>query len=241
MIRKLFVFLIKVYVILLFVFDLLLPQSDIHRIKIYSENEFELFINNSSVYKGKNFDTLLISGKYLIEAYLIQDEPKIFIYKQFVHLNSDTLIELNKIYDLRVRSKPEDAKVYIDSIFFGYTPLSIYLLFKPASLTVESFNFNKKIFDLSNFEKYDFFVEFKRESQLVKRSYFDFKYLALTSTILSGILSVYYKKQADKFYFKPDRTQSDLNLVKKYDNYSAAFTIGMEISFGIFVYMLFDN
>lgn len=241
MIKRLFVFQIKVILTLLFVFDLLLPQSNNHRLKIYSGHEFELIINNSLVYKGNNFDTLINSGKYLIEAYLIKDEPKIFIYKQFVYLYSDTVIELNKIFKFRVKSNPEDAKVYIDSIFFGYSPLHLNLLFKPSLLTIEKIGYNKKIFELSNFENYDFFVEFKQESQTIKKRYFDYKYLALTSTILNGILSFYYKKQADKFYFKPDKTQNDLNLVKKYDNYSAAFTIGMEISFGIFVYLLFND
>jgi hypothetical protein len=70
---------------------------------------------------------------------------------------------------------------------------------------------------------------------------FDYKYIALTSTVITGALAAYTKQVANKYFYKTDRTNEDMQKVKTYDRYSVIFTIGMEISFGIFVYLLFQE
>lgn len=239
MIRKLLLSLIKTTLILFFIFNLSFSQQSEYRLQIISERSFELFLNDVFQYRGNLFDTLLNAGKYKIEAYLLNSEPKFSIYKKEIDLISDTIINFNQIYPFTLRTKPSDALVFIDSIFFGYTPLNLNLLFKPRTLTVK-LNSDYKTFDLEKFNNYDFEIDFGIISKK-KKTIVDYKYIALTSTIINGILSAYYKQKADKFFYKTNRTQSDFDIVKKYDAYSAAFTIGMEISFGIFVYLLFNE
>ncbi len=218
---------------------LLYAQYNSYRLTIKSNYEFQLFINDQSVFSGKYFDTTLIQKKYKVEAFLRESTPELFIFKQNIELLSDTLIELNQPIPFSVKTKPSDAKVFIDSTFFGYTPIRLNLLFKPKLLNVQYNDFNKEI-QLGQLDKYDFEIDFN-QSKTKEKILIDPKYIALTTTIINGFLSTYFKQKADKYYYKPDRTQNDLDLVRKYDKLSAAFTIGMEISFGIFVYMLFKE
>lgn len=217
----------------------LYSQSNYYRLAINSNDEFQLFINDQFVFRGKYFDTTLIRNKYKVEAYLKEFTPELYIFKQNIELISDTLIELIQPIPFSVKTKPFDAKVFIDSTFFGYTPIRLNLLFKPKLLNVQLNDFHKEI-QLGQLDKYDFEIDFN-QSKTIKKIIVDPKYIALTSTIINGFLSTYFKQKADKYYYKPDRTQTDLDLVRKYDKYSAAFIIGMEISFGIFVYLLFKE
>lgn len=232
MTKKLLLFLINLFIF----FTNANSQPDEFRLRIVSGNNFELYINDLFSYRGKDFDTILLAGKYKLEAILLNAKPKLSVYKQLIELNSDTLIELNRYFPFSLRTRPDDAKIFIDSLFFGYSPIHLNLLFRPKMLSLQ-LDKNEKIFILEKSDSYNFEIDFENYSEKKKRTS-GYKYIALASTIINGIFSAYYKQKADKFYYKPDRTQAEYKLVKKYDNYSAVFTIGMEISFGIFVYLL---
>lgn len=237
MTKKSLLFLINLFVF--FAFTNASSQTGEFLLRIISENDFELYVNDLFSYRGKEFDTILSAGKYKLEAVLLNSNPKLSVYKQLIELSSDTLIELNSYFPFSLKSRPDNAKVFIDSLFFGYSPIHMNLLFRPKILSLQLDN-SEKIFNLEKASSYNFEIDFENYSEK-KKSSFGYKYIALTSTIINGILSAYYKQKADKFYYKSDRTQADYELVKKYDNYSAVFTIGMEISFGIFVYLLFKE
>lgn len=239
MIRKLLHFLSKIIFIVNLFLGVIYSQSDKYQLVIKSVNTFELFVNDVYLFRGNNFDTLLTSGKYRIEAYFINSEPVMSVYKKEIELNSDTIIYLNQNFPFTLRTKPPDAKVFIDSIFFGYTPVNFNLLFKPRILSV-SLNDEVRTYNLEKFTKYDFEIDFEKIFSK-STSNINYKYIALASTIVNGIFSSYFKQKADKFYYKPNRSQSDYDIVKRYDFYSAVFTVGMEISFGIFVYLLFNE
>lgn len=214
-------------------------QTRDYRLKIVSENPFELYINDLFCYSGTEFDTIFSSGRYKFEVFLLNSRPKLSVYKQIIDLVSDTLINLNQSFPFTFKTKPNNAKVFIDSLFFGYTPISLNLLFRPKILSIQLNSHDRK-FNLEESNNYNFEIEFEDYYAKTKKFY-GYKYVALTSAIINGIFSTYYKQKADKFYYKPDKTPKDFELVKKYDNYSAIFTIGMEISFGIFVYLLFNE
>jgi hypothetical protein len=218
-------------------------KSEQHRLVLKSDWDFILYLNDYYVYEGNVFDTTLVSGNYKLEAYLSSQTSKLTIFKSFLELNSDTLIYFNQIYPFKLRTRPEDSRVLLDSFFIGYTPLNINLLFRPKLLAIQNMSFGEKNFNISNYDKYDFEFEFKDENKLTqkKENLFNLKYVSLASTIVTGVLSAYYKQLANKFYHKENRTQDDLNRVNKYDKISAIFTVGLEISFGIFVYALFNE
>ncbi|MCR4418317.1 MAG: PEGA domain-containing protein [Ignavibacteria bacterium] len=241
MIKKLLHFLIKALLVLLIFISAGFSQTEKHRLHIIAEKPFELFLNDFSFGTHLYFDTLLQTDVYKIEAYIFEDEPIKNIFKKIVYLNADLIIRLDSFYFVNVRSNPDDAQVYFDSLYFGATPLNLKLLFKPTLLELRKNGYKVHQEDISDFYNYDFFIKLEKEKFEKPSFVFDYKYIALSSTIISGALAAYTKQLANKFFYKLDRSDEDLRKVKVYDRYSGIFTIGMEISFGIFVYLLLQE
>ncbi len=239
MTRKLLLFLINT---LLLFHCQLLSQDSLYSLKIVSPHNFELFINNHYCKIDKELDTTLIMDSYTVEANLIETFPVKTVFKKKLLLNRNTLIELNNTYPLLVRTNPDNARVYIDSLFFGFTPLRLNLLFKPKVLILEKAGYKSIYRNIENDSLYNFYIELQKiGSTQNTHDYKVYKYLALSAVIINGIFSTYYKQLANKHFYKDNRTQDDLNYVRKYDKLSAVFTIGMQLSFGIFVYLIFQE
>lgn len=216
-------------------------QTKEYNLKIISDNEFDLYIENNFIKTTNFFDTTLIAGSYLIEAYSVDSLLNQKIFKRKINLQSDTLIDLNYNFEIFINTQPQDAEIYIDSLFWGFTPANLKLMFQPQLMQLKLAGYKESTFELSggiNFNKEIILESLEKESRKSLKKY---KYIALTSMIVNGILSTYYKQLANKYFYKNEKEQSDYQKIRKYDNYSAAFTIGMEISFGIFVYILFQE
>jgi len=241
MIRRLLLFLISSFLFNLYFFNSGLTQSELQKLEILSEKPFELFINDFSIGIHTRFDTLLKSDIYNIEAFLIDTETVKTVFKQKLFLDNDRRIILDTIYPITIKSFPDDAKIYFDSLYFGSTPLKINLLFRPSLLEIKLPGYKNYIKDISNLSNYNFYIKLEKEKIEKSKFNIEYKYVALGSTIINGALAAYTKQLANKYFYKSDRTNDDLKKVKTYDRYSGIFTIAMEISFGIFVYLLFQE
>lgn len=239
MIKKLLHLLIKSHLLFILFCSTVISQENYFRFIIQSEDEFEFYINDKFTFRGNYYDTTLKSGIYKVEAFQKKSSPEIYLYKRFIELNSDTTIVLNEVYPFLIKTRPSNAMVFMDTVFFGYSPLRLNLLFLPRSIAFKLNGIEKNL-DISTLNNFEIDVDLNQPS-LHKKKFKGYKYIALGSTIFNGLLSTYFKQKADKYYYKPNRTSDDLKFVKKYDNYSAAFTIAMELSFGIFVYLLFNE
>lgn len=241
MIKRSLHFLINTLLITLIFVCTSFPQSDLHRLKIISEKPFELFVNDFSIGSFTEFDTLLKPASYKVEVYLIDTAMVKSIFKKNLLLDNDKEILLDTIYPATIKSYPDDAEVYFDSIYFGSTPLKLNLLFKPSFLDVKKPGYKSYTKDISNLDKFDFYIKLEREEIQRRKFNIDYKYVALTSTIINGAFAAYTKQLANKYFYKSNRSNEDMQKVKTYDRYSGFFTIAMEISFGIFVYLLFQE
>lgn len=239
MIKKLLCLLINSHLLIFLFYSVVISQENKFKFTIQSEFDFELYLNDKFTFQGNYFDTTLKSDTYKVEVFQKRLSPEIYLYKSFVELNSDTSIVLNEFYPFLIKTKPSNAKVYFDTMFFGYSPLRVNLLFLPRIMSVK-LNGEVKSIDITELNNFNIELELS-QTYLNRKKFEGYKYIALGSTIINGLLSAYFKQKADKYYYKPNRSSDDLKHVKKFDNYSAAFTIGMEISFGIFVYLLFKE
>ncbi len=241
MTKKLLHFLISTFSSLLILISLGTAQTGMHKLEIISEKPFELFINDVLIGVKLNFDTLVSANSYKIEAYLIDEGTIKTIFKQNVDITSDLTIRFDTSYYMTVKTYPDDAQVYFDSIYFGSTPLKLSLLYRPTLLEIRKTGFKEFRKDISNLNCYDFYIKLDRENFQKTKFTLYYKYIALASTVINGALAAYSKQMANRYFYKNNRTENDMKKVKTYDRYSGIFTIGMEISFGIFVYMLFQE
>lgn len=241
MIEKLFSSVINFLFLFLIFSCEVLSQTQEHRFIIKSGNEFDLYFEGNFIKTTNIFDTTLNSGIYLVEAYSVDPLFNQKIFKRKIDLQSDRLIDLNCSFDIFINTQPQDAEVYIDSLFCGFTPLKLKLMFNPQFLQLKLTGYKETIINLANEFYFNKEIVLESLGKETRRSFNKYKYIALTSMIVNGILSTYYKQLANKYFYKKDKDQTDYQKIRKYDNYSAVFTIGMEISFSIFVYSLFQE
>ncbi len=241
MIEKLFSSVINFLFLFLIFSCEVFAQTKEYNLKIISDNEFDLYIEGNFIKTTNNFDTTLNSGIYLVEAYSVDSLFNQNIFKRKINLQSDTLIDLNYSFEIFINTKPQDAEVYIDSLFYGFTPLKLKLMFSPQFLQLKLTGYKETIINLANEFYFNKEIVLESLEKEARKSFYKYKYIALTSMIVNGVFSTYYKQLANKYFYKKDKDQSDYQKIRKYDNYSAVFTIGMEISFGIFVYSLFQE
>lgn len=241
MIEKLFSSIIS-FLLLFSIFSCeVFSQIPSHRFIICSDVEFDLYIENNFIKTTYFFDTTLNSGIYLVEAYSVDSLYNQKLFKRKINLQSDTLIDLNHTFEIFVNTKPQDAEVYIDSLFYGYTPFKLKLMYKPQFLQLKLTGYKETTFYLANHINFNKEILLESLGKEPRKTFNKYKYIALTTMIANGVLSTYYKQLANKYFYKKNKDQSDYQKIRKYDNYSAVFTIGMEISFGIFVYSLFQE
>lgn len=241
MIRKLLHFQISTIVILLIFSSSIYSQQNYFRLTILSNKPFELFLNDYLVTTSLEFDTLLEQGIYKIEAYQITSTPQFSVYKRNIVLDTNIVIHLYDSYPIFIKSIPEDAKVYFDSLYFGSTPLSMNLLFKPKLLELSKTGYKNYMTNVNFENKLELSIELEKNHHSYLNKSSKLKYFAIAASVINGVMAVYTKQVANKYYYKENRTEEDNRKVKIYDKYSGIFTIGMEISFGIFVYLLFQE
>lgn len=241
MIEKLFFSIISFFLLFSIFSCEVFSQTQNYRFIINSDVEFDLYIENNFIKTTNIFDTTLNFGIYLVEACSVDYFYNKKLFKRKINLQSDTLIDLNHSFEIFVNTKPQDAEVYIDSLFCGFTPLKLNLMFKPQFLHLKLTGYKETTFNLTNEINFNKEVLLESLGKEPHKTFNKYKYIALTSMIANGVLSTYYKQLANKHFYKKGKDQSDYQKIRKYDNYSAVFTIGMEISFGIFVYSLFQE
>lgn len=217
-----------------------LLSQNYHRLKINTILEGEFFINRTFVCKGKLLDTLLVSDNYFVEIN-IKGQDNVTKFKKNILLNSDTTLSLITKKELLIRSDPSNASILLDSISFGYTPNRISFFDNYNSLSISKENYLSKTFQLKDITEKELFVKLERISIEKRKSLLNLKIISATASILTGIIANYYKQQANKLFSKEHLTQDDIVRINKYDRVSAYFTIGMELSFGIFVFSLFSE
>ncbi len=217
MTRKSLHYLIKFLILTIALSNAAFSQSEIHRLEIISKKPFELFINDHSTGPHLNLDTLLMKNYYKIEAYLLEEELHKTIYKKNLFLNSDLKLNFDSSYSVSIRSFPDDAEVYFDSMYFGSTPLKINLLFKPSLIEIKKIGYYDYRKDIGELDNYNFYIKLEKIGAEKTKLMFDYKFIALTSTIITGALAAYTKQLANKYYFKSERTDEDRKKVKTYD------------------------
>lgn len=210
-------------------------QEQYSRVILKLDETYSIFINQNYIGEKKLIDTTLTHGNY--EFKFIRNSD-LSLFKIKLLLEADTIIEIKNLRAILFSTNPISALVYVDSIFYGYTPIKI--LMNPFMKNIELQKRKYKNLKFSVEEINENILNFKLTPEKTENSKYSnlYKYIALGSMIVSGIISSQFKNKANSLYEESLNNPQIKKRVRDYDRISAIFSINMQLSFGIFVYLI---
>ena len=235
--RSLLMRMIKLKYILLWIltYSYMSAQNDYVRLQVKLDNDYGIFINQYFLGESKLLDTNLKSGIYEIKLVRISDFS---LLKKKINFDRDSKIEIKSLRSILISTSPVNAHVYVDSIFYGYTPLKILFNSSDQKIEIQKNGFKPVSLNTSEINQDFLNISMEPEYSLKKPNSSFYKFLTLGSMILSGIISVQFKNKANKLYEESKINPDLMKKVRKYDTISAIFSISLQINFGIFTYLI---
>ncbi len=217
-----------------------------YSLKLRSDQRVSIYINSIFISEGISFDTTLKSGSYNFSFSFSEGTiwPSL-VLDTVINLSCDTVIHISAPVKIRITSNPDDAKVFHNSKLYGYTPgtfiLRDYLSKDSSIITLQKGGYLSSGIPMkSDTASKTYHVNLIPDGQNDNHSFINrnLKYFILGSAAIFGGLSSYFKQVANDYYLGNSSSEEVMNKVRRYDNLSAAFSVLLQIDFGILIYLL---
>jgi hypothetical protein len=250
MIRKIFI----LFFIVLSIYDLSFPQDG--KINIISKNDSVLvFLDTIFLGQTPVINFPVSSGNYILKGICKKigkwDNE---IIESSVHIKpGDTnTFELRFRKNLRLITKPENAKVFINNNFVGYSPLNLFynitdtILFEKDNYETESFPadlIKKELIQISMKPKIIFQQDENNNFAVRKNGSNKTIYYLIGGGLAFGVFAVITKINADDLEteYKSSHNQDIKSKIRTYDTVSGISLMLFEACFLTLSYLLLSN
>jgi hypothetical protein len=231
--------------LLLFSFNHSIAQDCTATLIIKSDiDDVSIFINDTLMDSGTNFQTEMIPGNYILRVVENSNKWNSKSYLDTVKITDCSEISLDYVFknEILLDTDPQNVYVFQNDSLVGYTPLLINPNFE--SLVLQKPNYlNRKISlsDIDPDEKITLdFIGAKRSGSFYESTIF--KVLVGTAIAL-GAATAYFKLEADN-RFEEYRVTGDpelLDQTDKLDIISGVSFVALQINFGLIVYLFLSD